>query len=469
MTATSVISPSPELVGLQRQLPGRVLAPGDEGYASARRGWNLSANHRPALVVMAESAYDVYRAVRFARSTGLGVGVMGTGHGTGQECDGLLLNTSRMREVQIDATNRLARVAAGATWDDVVGAAGAYGLAALPGSSTTVGVVGYTLGGGFGWLGRRYGLAAQSVVRAEVVTADGEIVEASTCANPDLFWGLTGGTGNFGVVTSLEFALYPVDRVYAGNLYYPLERARDVAEFYAGWTRSVPDELTSALTFPRFPPRPSIPEPLRGRSLVAVRGCFCGPTADGRKLVDEARNALGPALLDTFADIPAAALAGVSLDPREPLPVRNHTELLDDLTPRAIDVLLELAGPDSASPLVMLEVRQLGGALAGHPDALSPMAHSRARYSLNAIGMIPNPTQAAIVATHLAKLASRIRADATGETYLNFVDLDGATPDRVRAAYSERDWDRLTRLKTAWDPGNMFRFNRNIPTHLHRK
>jgi len=446
------------------------LAPDDDGYAAAHRAWNLSARHRPALVVMAENAEDVQRAVRYARSADLGVGVMATGHGTGTPCDGgVLVNTSRMRDVQVNPAARVARVAAGAIWADVVTAAAAHGLAGLPGSSTTVGVVGYTLGGGFGWLGRRYGLAAHSVIRAEVVTADGELRSASAYENPDLFWGLLGGTGNFGIVTALEFALHPVTTVYAGNLYFPLERARDVAEFYANWSRDAPSELTSALTFRRFPPVPTVPEPLRGRSFVAVRGCWCGDLEAGRVLVDQARETLGPAELDTFAPMPAARLAAVSMDPVDPLPVRNRTELIRDLTPGTIDALVDLAGPDSRSPLVMLEARQLGGALVGPPDALSPMAHTTARFSLNAIGMTATPEQDSAVRAQLEKVARRLQPYATGETYLNFLDLDGATPDRIRAAYSAADWQRLLALKEHYDPTNVFRFNRNlaasIPTH----
>jgi len=208
---------------------------------------------------------------------------------------------------------------------------------------------------------------------------------------------------------------------------------------------------------------PTVPEPLRGSAFVAVRGCYCGDPAAGQAFIDQARAELGPAELDTFAVMPTADLATVSLDPPLPVGAMNHTELLADLTPETIDVLVELAGPDSHSPLVMLELRQLGGALAGPMGALSPMAHTEAAYSLNAVGVTPTPEHAAAVRTHLDLLAERVRPFVTGEVYLNFLDLDGATPDRVRAAYSPNDWDRLTRLKGHYDPRNLFRFNRTIP------
>ena len=439
------------------------MLPGDEAYDAARAAWNLNAEHRPALVVLAESAEDIGRAVEFARTEGLGVGVLATGHGTGTPCNGgVLINTSPMRGVHVDPAARVARVEAGAVWHDVLEAAGVHGLTGLPGSSTTVGVVGYTLGGGFGWLGRRYGLAAHSVLRAEVVTADGRLVTAGPDEHPDLFWGIKGGTGNLGIVTALEFALQPVRQVYGGNLYYPLDRAADVLEFFAQWSRSAPLELTPAVTFRMFPPLPTVPEPLRGTTLVAIRGCFCGDPVEGRALIDQARAALGPAHLDTFAEMPAAGLAAISMDPVDPLGAMNHLELLRDLTPATIDALVELAGPEARSPLVMLEVRQLGGALKGPAGALHPMAHTDAAFSLNAIGITPTPERETAVRTHLKKVEERIREHVTGDTYVNFLDLEGATPERIRAAYSADDWHRLVRLKANYDPNNVFRFNRNI-------
>ena len=463
MTASRTDRAPRELERLQSRLRGTALTPGDKGYDIARRAWNLNAVHRPALVVLAEDASDIRLAVRYARREGLGVGMLATGHGTGVPGDGLLVNTSRMRAVRVDPVTRIARVDAGALWTDVIDAAAAHGLAGLPGSSATVGVVGYTLGGGFGWLGRRYGLAAHSVTRAEVVTADGELITADAGEHADLFWGLKGGTGNLGIVTSLEFALHPVRDVYAGNLYYPLDRARDLLQFFDEWSRSAPPELTSAVTFRSFPPLPAVPEPLRGRSLVALRGCYCGDIADGRALIQQARAVLGPAAVDTFAVMPAAGLAAISMDPVDPLGAMSHSELLPTITPDVIDALVDLAGPESGSPLVMLEVRQLGGALPGPATALSPMAHTQAGFSVNAIGITPTPERAAAVEAHLARIEKRIGALATGDTYVNFLDLEGATEKRVRAAYSAADWRRLVGLKDRYDPSNLFRFNRNIP------
>jgi len=208
---------------------------------------------------------------------------------------------------------------------------------------------------------------------------------------------------------------------------------------------------------------PAIPEPLRGRSLVAVRGCYCGDLREGKALIDGARAALGPAATDTFAVMPAAGLAAISLDPVDPLGAMSHSELFAALSPDVIDAMVDLAGPESGSPLVMLEIRQLGGALPGPATALSPMAHTEAGFSLNAIGVTPTPERAAAVGAYLTRIEQRIGALATGDTYVNFLDLEGATEERVRAAYSTADWQRLVRLKERYDPSNIFRFNRNIP------
>jgi FAD/FMN-containing dehydrogenase len=219
---------------LRAGLRGALLRPGEEGYDEARTAWNLNARQSPAVVVVAERADDIVAAVRFAHNEGLGVGVMATGHGVGTPANGgLLINTSRMRGVSIDPVLRTATVEAGALWKDVIPKAHEHGLAGLAGSAPHVGVVGYTMGGGFGWLGRRYGLNSASVTAAEVVTSRGVLVRASAEENADLFWGIKGGGGNFGIVTSLEFRLYPLVSVYAGSIFYPVEKAREVLNAYA--------------------------------------------------------------------------------------------------------------------------------------------------------------------------------------------------------------------------------------------
>src|SRR5918999_210877 len=324
-----------ELEALQASLKGAAYVPGDEGYDEARAAWNLNAHQQPALVVEAEGATDVLAAVRLAREQGLGVGVRPPGPGVAAPADGgVLINTSRMKGVHVDPETRTARVEAGLKWADLVPEAAAHGLAGLQGSSSDVGVVGYTMGGGFGWLGRKYGFAADSVKEADVVTADGKLVKASSHENADLFWGLKGGGGNFGIVASLEFALYPITHVYGGNLFYPVERADEVLKLYSRWSASLPDEVTSGVAFMNFPPFEDIPEPLRGNSLIAVRACYTGDdlAEKGEELLRLWRE-VGEPVMDTFSVMPYEAMDMISMDPVDPMGAYGHVEMLRDLSP----------------------------------------------------------------------------------------------------------------------------------------
>jgi hypothetical protein len=449
---------------LRAGLRGAAYVPEDEGYNEGRRGFNLNAHQEPALVVMSEGATDVVAAVRFARQQGLGVGVLATGHGVANPCDaGVLVNTSRMRGVSVDPASRSARVQPGALWSDVIPEAQKHGLVGLAGSSSGVGVVGYTLGGGYGWLGRKYGFAAESVREAEVVTADGEQLKASAGENADLFWGLRGGGGNFGIVTSLDFALYPMETVYGGGIYYPVEKAPEVLDLYSRWVSDLPDEMTSSVTFLNFPPLPALPEALRGKSVISVRACYCGnPPEAGEGLMRPWRE-LGEPIMDAFRTMPCSEMDSISMDPTDPVGAYGHVELLRDLSPDTIATLVEVAGANSDTPLTSLELRELGGALACTPSDLSPIGRVDSEFIMNGIGMTPTPEAAKKVQSYLAYVAESTRAHQTGATYADFLELDGATPERVKAAYSEEDWDRLVALKDRYDPENTFRFNRNVP------
>jgi FAD/FMN-containing dehydrogenase len=458
------IKSTSHLQALRAGLKGAVYAPGDEGYDEARGAWNLNAEQRPALVVVAEGASDVIAAVRFAKEVGVGVGVMATGHGVGTPCDGgVLVNTSRMTGVRVDPVAQTARVEAGALWTDVIPEAQAHGLAGLLGSSSHVGVVGYTMGGGFGWLGRKYGFNASGVREADVVTAEGELLRVSADEHPDLFWGLKGGGGNFGIVTSLEFELYPLTTVYGGNVFYPVEKAAEVLDVYARWSAGLPDEMTTGVAFLNIPPLPFLPEPLQGKSVITVRGCYSGERPeDGEQLFRAVREGFGEPIMDTFGVMPYAAMDAISMDPVDPMGAVQHSEMLSDLSPEAIAALVEVAGAGSGSPLIMLELRQLGGALSRTPDVLSPMGRGDARFIMNGVGATFTPEMAEGVKAHLARVVEATRPYQTGDTYVNFMELDGASADRVRAAYPPEDWERLVALKDRYDAQNVFRFNRNI-------
>jgi FAD/FMN-containing dehydrogenase len=454
-----------ELEELRTELRGDAFVPGDEGYDGARSAWNLAADQRPALVVMAEDAADVVAAVRLARERDLGVGVMATGHGVAAlPHGGILVNTSRMKGVHIDPVAETARVEPGVKWKDLIPDSQKFGLAGLLGSSSDVGVVGYTTGGGFAWLGRKYGFNADSVVEAEVVTTDGELVRVSAHENADLFWGIRGGGGNFGIITSLEISLYPLTHVYSGNLFYPIERATEVLEYYARWIETLPDEMTTAVVFLNFPPIPELPEPLRGRFFIAVRGCYSGETPEmGKELMRPWREGFGEPDVDDMRVRPYAEMDVVSMEPIDPVPFEIHVERLGELTPEAIATLVEVAGAGSGKPSEVLEIRQLGGALGREPAQPSAISHRDSRFIMTGLGVTPTPEVAERVRAYHARVAEAIRPFATGATYINFLEFKEATPERVRAAYSPEVWERLVALKDRYDPDNVFRFNRNIP------
>src|ERR1700722_19116970 len=315
MTSSNAIA-GRDLETLRTATTGDVFAPGDHGYDEARRAGNLATDERPSVVVVGESPADVAHAVRYARSCGMRTAPQGPGHGSEplEPLQGaMLLRTVRMRGVRIDPAARTARAEAGALWQDVTVPAAQHGLAALAGSSPNVGVTGYTLGGGMGWLARRYGLAASSVTAAGIVTPDGRLRRADAGHEPDLFWAVRGGGGSVGVVTALQMRLYPVRELYAGALFFPIQRTAEVLHAWRAWTGTVPDEVTSLGRILRLPPLPEVPEPLRGRAFALVEAAYLGDAGTGAALIQPLRR-LGPEL-DTFATIPAAALAQLHMDP----------------------------------------------------------------------------------------------------------------------------------------------------------
>src|SRR5581483_1311338 len=312
-------------------------------------------DQRPAVIVMAAAEDDIVQAVNVARERQMGIAVQATGHGVATPANGgMLINTATMRQVKIDATHRTATVAAGAIWGDVLPKAQEAGLAALSGSSSGVGVVGYTSGGGSGWLGRKYGFAADHVLSARVVTANGRVVRTSASENPDLFWAIRGGTSNFGIVSELEFRLFPDSHIYGGGIYWPIERASEVADVYREFAASAPETVSSRLALVHLPPLPQIPEALRGRWLVAVQSAFTGPEHEGAALFAPFRK-LGGVMEDALKMMPMGAVDAIARDPRDPVPGVVHTELLNEISPEIVRYLVEdVAQP--RSQVVMIEM-----------------------------------------------------------------------------------------------------------------
>ena len=360
-------TPTPaDVASLRSSIAGDVYVPGDAGYDEARQAWNLYVDQQPSLIVMPESAIDVVKAVRFARAEGLRVAPQGTGHGASslESLEGaMLLKTSRMRRVDIYPSSRTARVEAGAEWHEVTVPAAEHGLATLAGSAADVGVVGYTLGGGMGWLARRYGMAANSVTAVEIVTPDGRLVRSDADNEPELLWAVRGGGGQVGIVTALEFNLYPVRELYAGTLFFPIERSAEVLHAWREWTDTVPEEVTSVGRLLQFPPIPDLPDFLRGKRFVVVEAAYIGDEFEGAELIRPLRE-LGPDM-DTFAMIPAPALQELHMDPPQPVPGQGDGTFLDELPSAAIDAIVAAVGPGSGSALLSVEIRHCGGAMAG--------------------------------------------------------------------------------------------------------
>ena len=322
-----------------------LITPTDARYDNARKAWNLTVDQRPAAIAMPRNADEIAGAVTRAAASGYRVAIQGTGHGAPSlgSLDGtVLVKTSAMRGVTIAPAALLARVEAGAVWADVVGAAAEHGLAALAGSSHDVGVAGYTLGGGVSSLSRRYGLAANSVLAAEVVTADGHLHRIDLAHEPDLFWALRGGGGSFAAVTALEIRLIPLQDVIAGVLFFPLDRALDVLRGWRRWVAHVPDEISSSARLLQFPPLPHIPEPVRGRSFVAVEIVHLGNAAKAEKLLAPLRE-LQP-VRDTVSRKTPVDLLGIHMDPPGPVPGVGDGMQLDQLPAEAIDALLAAGG-----------------------------------------------------------------------------------------------------------------------------
>jgi hypothetical protein len=408
-----------------------VYGPGDDGYDERRRALNPAVEHRPLAVVEALGAADIRAAVEAARRQTLPIAVQATGHGTHTAIDGgILLHTGGMATVLVDPDRRTARVGPGARWAQVLAAAAPFGLAPLSGSSPSVGVTGYTLGGGMGWLARRFGLAAESVVRADVITADGRLVTTTADRNPDLFWALRGGGGNFGVVTSLEFRLYPVRSVFAGFAYFPASGAGEFLVRYRDWASDAPDAMSTAVVLRTMPDADDVPPALRGRRVLMLKAMYAGPPDSARRILTPLWSAAGPALYDdmrpmAYAD---AAMGGTAA---------RYLDFFPDLVDPVIDVLVGLRST--------VEIRHWGGAIARPGIDAGPAGHRSAPFSVIADEAVPG-------------LPETLRPYAIGGSFLNFLGDTG----RTATAYTPENHRRLRVVKASYDPENVFRVGHNI-------
>jgi hypothetical protein len=459
MTTTSHRTAAAALEQLSTDLDGRLVRPGDPTWDEDRRAWQLAVDQHPAAVVLAASVRDVTLTVAAAAQAGLRVAPQGTGHNAAPlgALDGtVLLKTSALRGVAIDPDRRVARVEAGALWADVTAAAGEHGLAALAGSAPDVGVVGYTLGGGLSWFARSHGLAASSVLAAEIVTADGVLRQVDADHDPDLFWAVRGGGGSFGVVTALEFRLHPIAEVYAGVLFWPLERAAEVLEAWRTWTATVPDAVTSVGRLLRFPPLPDLPPHLAGRAFVVVEAACQLTVEEGERLLAPLR-ALQPEM-DTFATVPTTTLATLHMDPDGPVPAYGDGMLLGELPAEAVAALVRVAGPGTDVPLLSVELRQLGGALAPGASAGGAVAGIDAAFVAFAVGITPDPAAVRAVRSAVEAVQHGLGPWSTGGAYLNFAERLKAG-DALFGSAAHR---RLREVKRRYDPADVIRANQPV-------
>ncbi len=448
-------SPSVDTTELNRRLSGTAFGPGDPEFSGASDPWNTSFSHKPTVVIAASEVQDVVEAIRFAGAHDLKVAIQATGHGVTSPADGaLLILTRALSGVVVDEERRSAKVGGGVTWEPVLNAAADVGLAPLLGSSPHTGAVGFTLGGGFGWLGRRYGMASDHVRSFTVVLADGSIVKASAESEGELFWALRGGgSGSLGVIVEMEIGLVPVGTVYGGNLFYPIEVASDVFDRYCFWSEGLSDDFTTSFDIVNFPPIEIVPEPLRGRAFAVVRGCHCGDPEVAGHLVDRWREWLAPEI-DTFMRMPFREVASISQDPVDPLPALTSARWLNGLGPDVFEAMYEaVLGGDGPSPILFVEARHGGGAM-GRAESDGSYVLPEADRLLQVVGVTPEP-EARREAERRAEVLWQRVTPQIDSVYLNLMEGDERR-SQTRNAFDFASWARLVEVKRRVDPNNVF-------------
>jgi hypothetical protein len=442
------------------QISGHVAQPGDSGWDQARAAWNLAAERQPAAVAFVESAADVAAVIDFASRHGLKVTGRGTGHGAvaiGALEQTIVIKTERMRGIELDEQAQTARVEAGVLAMELGAAAQAKGLCSLPGSAPDVGVIGYTLGGGLSWLGRRYGFACNRVQAIELVTAGGELRRVDAEHDSDLFWALRGGGGCYAIVTALHVALLPISELYAGIMIFPAELGVDAIRAYRDWTKTAPEEITSIVRFLRPPPLPDVPEPLRDRPLITIDAAFIGEQAEGERLLAPLRE-IGEPIIDTFAQIPAEALSKIHMDPEQPVPGLGHHALISALPDEAIDAFVGAVGPDAGSPLLLAELRHIGGALGRAGENAGALAKLDADFLMFGIGMPMTPELGQAIDGYLDHLDQTMAPWRADGGYFNFAErscgIDAILPSHTH--------ERLLEVKRHWDPDGLISANHEL-------
>jgi FAD/FMN-containing dehydrogenase len=448
---------------LSASIGGDLVRPGDASYDEHRRIWNGSIDRRPALIARCAGVADVISAVRFVRQHEQPVALRSGGHSYPGLCvcdGGMVIDLGQMKGIRVDPEARTARAQAGVLLGDLDREAQAFGLAVPAGIVTHTGLAGLTLGGGIGWLERKYGLTIDQLLSVDVVTADGEFLRASEDENADLFWGVRGGGGNFGIVTEFEFRLNPVGpMVLAGPIVWAMEDSPEVLRFYRDWIKEVPDELTTIVTHRRALPVPTIPEELHGRHVVVVGTCYAGPVEEGERILKPLRE-FGSPLIDGCAPMPFTQQQAL-LDPSFPHDwwyyIRSCN--LAELTDEVIDIFVD-HGLKIASPVTVFSLFHLGGAVARVAEDETAFGGRDAGHTLNVIGITTTGAGFEQEREWARGLWTALQPHHQN-VYVNFLMEEGE--DRIRQAYGATKYDRLKALKRKYDPENVFRLNQNIP------
>jgi hypothetical protein len=430
-----------------------LIDPTDAAFDAARTPWLVNVDLRPCAVAFPHAAGEVADLIHYARRSGRRIAMQSTGHHAdtlGGLDQTILIRTSRMRKVTVDPVRRTARVGAGAVWSDVVAAAEPHGLAPLAGSAADVGVAGYTLGGGLSWMARRYGLACNNVVAIDVVTADGARRRIDADHEPDLFWAMRGGGGSFAAVVELEIALVPVADVFAGCLFWPIERGADVLCAWRRWTEDLPEEVTSCGRLLQFPLLPEIPEPLRGGSFVVVESVDIGSRDEAVERLRPLR-AMSPQM-DTVTAIGPTELLAMHMDPEGPVPALFDGVNLRDLPDEAVRALVAVAGAGSNSPLLSVELRHLGGGLNRTPAHPGALARLDGRFAEVAVGLIPDKNSTTQVHAALSVVTNALSPWCTGVGYSNFT----ANRGRPGRFFDPGTLHRLREVVRRYDPFRLF-------------
>lgn len=449
---------------LENNFRGTVIRPSDPDYDEARLLWNAMIDRHPALIARCEGTADVIEAVRFARENNLLLAVRGGGHNVAGNamCDGgIVIDLSQMKGIHVDAANRTARAQPGVTWGELDRETQAFGLATPGGIVSDTGIAGLTLGGGFGWLTRKHGFTCDNLRSADVVTAEGKLVTASETENPDLFWGIRGGGGNFGIVTSFEYDLHPVGpEMMAGVIIYPLAAARNVLRFYREFAAAAPDELGSMAVFRLAPSASFIPEELQGKPVIGVIACYAGEVEEGKRALRPLKE-FGEPIVDAIK--PKLYTAhNAALDAGQPAGLQYYwkSEYLHEISDDAIETCIGYAA-GITSPHTRAALFHLGGATHRYDEGAMAVSHRDAEYVLAINTGWKNPSDNERRMQWTRDFWTAMQPFSTGGVYVNFLSKDDGQ-DRIRAAYGPEKYDKLVALKNKYDPTNLFQINQNI-------